>query len=246
MRESNVLSLCLMDSDAEMQRGRRARLRRALLMAIAFQAVLVAWLLLWPILTPGGSPPSLVFVPRISVGIPAIRPPVKLSRPEAVRTVSFASPVFERPRIARRPLETNSEVSAIDAPPAWGMNSHELPGDTSGVPSALSGSNWNISPPQPPRIVRKSEGVQSGMLIHRVDPRYPELAKIAHVSGTVELRAIIGRDGAIRSIEVLSGSPLLARAAVGAVWHWRYRPTFLNGQPVEVETQITVNFVMHQ
>ena len=84
------------------------------------------------------------------------------------------------------------------------------------------------------------------MLIHRIEPQYPAIAKIARVSGTVELRAIIGRDGSVSSIEVLSGNPLLARAAVEAVRQWRYRPTILDGEAVEVETRITVNFVLGQ
>lgn len=84
------------------------------------------------------------------------------------------------------------------------------------------------------------------MLIHRIEPQYPAIARIARVSGSVELRAIIGRDGSVSSIEVLSGNPLLARAAVEAARQWRYRPTFLDGEAVEVETRITVNFVLGQ
>ena len=84
------------------------------------------------------------------------------------------------------------------------------------------------------------------MLIHRIEPQYPVIARIAGVSGTVELRAIIGRDGSVSSIEVLSGNPLLARPAVEAVRQWRYRPTILDGEAVEVETRITVNFVLGQ
>lgn len=84
------------------------------------------------------------------------------------------------------------------------------------------------------------------MLIHRIEPQYPAIARIARVSGSVELRAIIGRDGSVSSIEVLSGNPLLARAAAEAVRQWRYRPTILDGEAVEVETRITVNFVLGQ
>lgn len=105
-----------------------------------------------------------------------------------------------------------------------------------------------IPPPRPssPRIIQQSEGVQSGLLVYRVDPRYPQIAISAGISGTVELRAIIGRDGRVRSVEVLSGSALLAPAAVAAVREWRYRPTLLNGEAVEVETHVTVHFVLGQ
>ena len=82
------------------------------------------------------------------------------------------------------------------------------------------------------------------MLVYRVQPEYPSLARTIHLGGTVELRAIIGTDGSVRDIEVVSGNPILARAAVAAVWQWRYQPTRLNGTPVEVETRITVNFIL--
>ena len=81
-------------------------------------------------------------------------------------------------------------------------------------------------------------------LVHRVQPEYPMAAKILHLAGTVELEAIIGTDGSIRQLEVLSGNPILAQAACDAVQQWQYQPTRLSGQPVEVETHITVTFVM--
>jgi protein TonB len=80
-------------------------------------------------------------------------------------------------------------------------------------------------------------------LIDRVQPEYPATAKWIHFSGAVQLRAVIGTDGRVRHLTVVSGNPILAQAAVAAVQQWRYEPTRLNGEPVEVETQITVNFV---
>lgn len=85
-----------------------------------------------------------------------------------------------------------------------------------------------------------------GQLVRQVQPRYPEIARTIHLSGTVRLEAIIGIDGTVRSLNLLNGNPILARAAVDAVRQWRYRPTLLNGAPVEVETYITVNFVLSQ
>jgi protein TonB len=84
------------------------------------------------------------------------------------------------------------------------------------------------------------------LLIHRVDPVYPALARQIHLEGTVQLYAIIGRDGTIQSLEVLSGHPLLIQSARDAVRQWRYRPTLLNGEAVEVETSITVIYTMHR
>jgi periplasmic protein TonB len=81
-------------------------------------------------------------------------------------------------------------------------------------------------------------------LIHRVEPEYPRTALMIHLAGTVQLRAIIGTDGSVRNVEMVSGNPILAKAALDAVRQWRYQPTQLSGRPVEVETLITVRFEM--
>ena len=82
------------------------------------------------------------------------------------------------------------------------------------------------------------------MLIHRVEPEYPALAKQIHREGQVELHAIIAADGTIQSLQVVSGDPLFLRSATDAVNQWRYRPTVLNGQPVEIDTYITVIYTL--
>jgi protein TonB len=86
--------------------------------------------------------------------------------------------------------------------------------------------------------------MMEGNLIHRVEPQYPIIAKQIRLEGAVVLKAIISREGNIEQVEVASGPALLARAAETAVSQWKYRPYLLNGVPVEVETQITVNFVL--
>jgi protein TonB len=82
------------------------------------------------------------------------------------------------------------------------------------------------------------------MLIQRVEPIYPPLAWQIHREGHVELRAIIATDGTIQSLQVISGDPLFLQSAVDAVRQWRYHPTILNGQPIEVETYITVIYTL--
>jgi periplasmic protein TonB len=96
----------------------------------------------------------------------------------------------------------------------------------------------------PAKPIHVSTGVQAAKLIAQVNPVYPALAKQARVAGTVRLTAIIGRDGAIRNLQVMSGHPLLTPAALEAVKQWRYQPTLLNDEPVEVITQIDVNFTL--
>jgi protein TonB len=90
-----------------------------------------------------------------------------------------------------------------------------------------------------------SEGVMAALLVNRVEPAYPAIARAAHISGAVHLHAIIGKDGTVRELQVVDGNILLAQAAKAAVATWRYQPTRLNGEPVEVETYITVNFVLN-
>jgi protein TonB len=86
--------------------------------------------------------------------------------------------------------------------------------------------------------------LESAMLIHRVEPAYPSLARQTHREGHVELHAIISTDGTIQSLQVVSGDALFLRSAVDAVSQWRYRPTVLNGQPVEIDTYITVIYTL--
>jgi periplasmic protein TonB len=83
-----------------------------------------------------------------------------------------------------------------------------------------------------------------GSLIHQVHPEYPALAKQARIQGAVLLRAVIDREGKIENLQVVSGHPMLAEAAMKAVEQWRYRPYYLNEQPIEVETLITVHFTL--
>jgi TonB family protein len=97
---------------------------------------------------------------------------------------------------------------------------------------------------QTPVRRRVSEPVQAAQLIQRVEPVYPPLARQLRREGRVELSAVISTDGTIRSLEVTSGDPLLVHSALDAVWRWRYRPTILNGQAVEVETRITVIYTL--
>jgi len=111
-----------------------------------------------------------------------------------------------------------------------------------------STSNLNVVPrapkPESTLRVRVSQGVSVGRLINKVEPVYPPLARNARVQGQVVLTAIISKDGIIQDLRVLSGHPLLVQAALDAVRQWRYKPYLLNGEPVEVETTVTVNFTL--
>jgi protein TonB len=106
----------------------------------------------------------------------------------------------------------------------------------------LSSATTHAVVKPPASSIRVSAGVQQGLLISRIEPRYSEIARKTRIQGDVVLAAIIGRDGRIENLHVLSGHPMLAETALDAVKQWRYRPYMLGVEPVEVETQITVRF----
>jgi protein TonB len=93
-----------------------------------------------------------------------------------------------------------------------------------------------------PQRVRISQGVTRGLLIQKIEPQYPPLARAARVQGDVVLSAVIDTNGQITNLQLVSGHPMLVPAATAAVRQWRYKPYLLNGHPVEVETTITVIF----
>src|SRR3954447_26949675 len=132
-----------------------------------------------------------------------------------------------------------------------------VPGGTSGgVIGGIIGSVPTAAPPPPPppvkekpatpQRIRVGGNVQAANLVRKITPVYPPLAKQARVQGTVRFTAVISKDGTIQQLQLVSGHPLLVQAAQDAVKQWLYKPTLLNGEPVEVVTQIDVNFTLSQ
>lgn len=119
-------------------------------------------------------------------------------------------------------------------------------GIISSVPQAAPPPPPVVAAPKPvaPQRIRVGGNVQQAKLLNQPKPVYPPLAKQARIQGTVRFNAIIGRDGAIANLQVVSGHPLLVPSALEAVRQWKYQPTLLNGEPVEVVTQIDVNFTL--
>ena len=126
-----------------------------------------------------------------------------------------------------------------------GIPGGQLDGVIGGIISSSSSlaAVPRLSQPAPAvQRVRVSQGVIKGLLSYRVEPAYPPLAKQARIQGVVVMTALIDKGGNVQNLQVVSGHPLLAPAAIEAVKQWRYKPFLLNGQPVEVETTVTVNF----
>ena len=94
----------------------------------------------------------------------------------------------------------------------------------------------------PQQTLRISQGVSQGLIVKKVQPVYPPQARQTRLEGIIELQARVSESGSISGVKQLSGDPVLGRAAMDAVRQWKYKPYFLNGEPVEVETQVTVNF----
>lgn len=139
------------------------------------------------------------------------------------------------------PIPTEGVIGGVPG----GVPGGQLGGVIGGIIGSTS--NLNIVPklaPSAPKRVRISQGVTQGMLVHRVEPAYPAIARAARIQGVVVLSAVIAKNGEIEDLTLVSGHPLLAPAAIDAVKQWRYRPYLLNGEPVEVETTITVSFLL--
>jgi protein TonB len=119
-------------------------------------------------------------------------------------------------------------------------------GSAGGVLGGIIGGVGSNLPPPPRAVARIRVGgnVQQASLIRMVQPIYPPIAKTAHVSGTVILHAIIAKDGTVEDLQYISGPGLLMKSAMDAVRMWRYKPTMLNGEPVEVDTTISVVFTL--
>ncbi|HYM79697.1 MAG TPA: energy transducer TonB [Candidatus Dormibacteraeota bacterium] len=157
----------------------------------------------------------------------------------------------------RTPTKIPQKVQMIkedEAPPPVMAATGVVGGVPGGVPGgsmngvlgsiASAGAITNLPKIAAPQRVRVSSGVQSGLLIRKVPPTYPPLARQARIQGTVLLQAEISKDGNIINLQLISGHPMLAPAAIEAVKQWKYKPYLLNGEPVEVETQVQVNFTL--
>ncbi len=122
-------------------------------------------------------------------------------------------------------------------------------GQVGGVLGGMIGGMGNAPPPPPPKAttpkrIRIGGQVEMAKVIYKPSPEYPQLAKMARIQGTVRLEALISKDGTIQDLHAISGHPLLVPAAIAAVKQWRFQPTLLNGDPVEVSTEIDVVFTL--
>jgi protein TonB len=155
--------------------------------------------------------------------------------------------LIEPPRIPTHVNVIEEGPLPPEAPLAEGPMSADSGVDLLNV--APAPANRVSRPPAPPSVPQRvpvTSTIEAAKLISRVQPVYPPIAIQARIQGNVVLHAIISKDGGVSELQVVSGHPLLVNAAIDAVRQWRYSPTLLSGQPVEVETTITVSFVLGQ
>ena len=188
-----------------------------------------------------------------------VGPPVRQVQPQQASTQparGATRPIFRHPPLILNPIQTAQASPAASGPVSIDqpLGIQGFSTDSAGPGPPLFGRIVNIEPPvskpKPPPTasgpIRVSLGVQMAKLVKQVIPIYPQLAKNVRVSGVVHLAGIIGKDGTIRNLQLISGHPLLARAALDAVAQWVYKPTLLSGEPVEVICPIDVTFTLNQ
>jgi len=244
-----------MFEDSLIESGGRLRTKRGMTTTTAFifQAVLVGVLVLIPLLFTEALPKTQLMTFLVAPPPPPPPPPPPAAAPIKVVKTIRTDIINGQLRTPTKIPEKVQMIKEDEAPPPVMSASGVVGGVPGGVPGGQMGgviggiiSSTPVAVPKvaTPQRVRVSQGVTQGLLIRKVQPAYPPLARQARIQGTVLLQAEISKDGQIENLRLISGHPMLAPAAIEAVKQWRYKPYILNGEPVEVETQITVNFTL--
>jgi len=241
-----------MFEDSLIESGDRMNAKRGAttLLSFVFQVILIGILVLIPLLFTEALPKTQLMTFLVAPPPPPPPPPPPAATP--VRVVKQIQTDIINGQL-RTPTKIPEKVQMIkeeEAPPPINSMAGVLGGVPGGVPGGqmggVIGGIISSTPVVPkvatPQRVRVSQGVSQGLLIRKIQPNYPPLARQARIQGQVLLQAQISKQGTIENLQLISGHPMLAPAAIEAVKQWRYKPYFLNGEPVEVETQITVIF----
>jgi protein TonB len=237
------------DSMLETSWAQRARRSWTTLTSFGVQVLAIACLLLLPLWKTIGLPAVRMVSTPVSLGRPAPEPV------NGVRTAGAPTPhtnlnsiqLVAPGRVPRIVSMTSDDPSGPESSdPGPGIYTGLPVGRDGGLPNSLISGTHPVAPAPPPTISRavRTSSMLEGNLIRRVQPVYPQLARGARIQGAVILAAVISKAGTIDDLRVVSGHPMLVRAAIDAVSQWRYRPYILNNEPIEVETQITVNFFL--
>lgn len=232
----------------------------SILLSFGSQVVLLGVLVVIPLIYFEALPMAQLSASLVAPPPPPPPPPPPQAIPQ-VKVVKVAPRQFNNNQLMA-PKQIPKEIAMIkedEMPPvATGGVQGGVPGGVpggvgGGVLGGVIGSIPNAAPPPPPKEkpktpsqIRVGGNVQAAKLVRQPKPTYPPLAKQARIQGTVKFNAVIGKDGTIQNLQLVSGHPLLVPSATEAVKQWVYQPTLLNGEPVEVITQIDVNFTLSQ
>ncbi|MFY9802368.1 MAG: energy transducer TonB [Candidatus Acidiferrales bacterium] len=217
------------------------------------QAGLLGILILIPLIYTEALPKAMLTTFLVPPPPPPPPPPPAAAAPKIVKPVArlihngqmMAPTVIPKKVEMIKEEELPPDVGAVGV--VGGVPGGIPGGQAGGVLGGIIGGTGSALPPPPkaaPSRIRVGGNVAAAKLIRQVTPLYPTIAKTAHISGTVVLHAIIAKDGSIQELTYISGPPLLMRNAMDAVRQWRYNPTLLNGEPVEVDTTISVVFTL--
>ncbi len=242
-----------MFEDSLIESGGRLKTKRGVTTFISFalQVGLVGVLVLIPLLFTEALPKQQLMTFLVAPPPPPPPPPPPAAAPVKIVKQIQTDIVNGQLRTPTKIPEKVQMIKEDEAPPPMAATGGVVGGVPGGVPGGQMGgviggiiSSTPVAVPKvaQPTRVRVSQGVSQGLLIRKVQPNYPPLARQARIQGNVVLTAEISKDGSIENLRLVSGHPMLAPAAIEAVKQWKYKPYFLNGEPVEVETQVTVIF----
>jgi periplasmic protein TonB len=244
-----------MFEDSLIESGGKLRSKQGATTVVSFvlQGILLGVLILVPLIYTEALPKQQLMTFLVAPPPPPPPPPPPAATP--VKVVKQVISEINNGQL-RTPTKIPEKVQMIkeeEAPPPVSGIGGVVGGVPGGVPGGQMGgviggiiSSTPVAVPKvaTPQRVRVSQGVSQGLLVHQVKPAYPPLARQARIQGAVVLQAVIAKDGSIQGLKVVSGHPMLTPSAIDAVKQWRYKPYFLNGEPVEVETVVTVNFTL--
>jgi len=243
-----------MFEDSLIESGGRLKTKRGLTTTISviFQIGLLVVMILIPLIFTEALPKQQLMTFLVAPPPPPPPPPPAAAPVKIVKQIQ-TDIVNGQLRTPTKIPEKVQMIKEEEAPPPAMASTGVVGGVPGGVPGGsmggVMGSILSSTPVAVPKVatpqrVRVSQGVSAGLLIRKVNPNYPPLARQARIQGQVLLQAEISKDGSIQNLRLISGHPMLAPAAIEAVKQWKYKPYLLNGEPVEVETTVQVNFTL--
>src|SRR5580700_4105982 len=243
-----------MFEDSLLESGGRLKTKRGrtTTFAIILEIALVGFMVLLPLIFTDALPKQQLMTFLVAPPPPPPPPPPAAAPVHVVKQVQsdIINGELRTPtKIPKKILENLKEDEAPPQMAATGVVGGVPGGVPGGSMGGVIGSVLSSTPVAVPKIatpqrVRVSSGVSTGLLIRKVPPTYPPLARQARIQGVVVLQAQISKEGNIQNLQLISGHPMLAPAAIEAVKQWKYKPYLLNGEPVEVDTQVQVNFTL--